>query len=263
MNPTLSEIEQLSKDAGKILRAGYEKPLQVHHKGEVDLVTEIDHQSEAFILDNLHKHHPSHSVLAEESGLTEGDSEHAWYIDPLDGTINFAHGVPFFSVSIAYAHQGKLMMGAVYDPMRDECFSAERGAGTFLNGRPIHVSKVSSLQESLLVTGFAIISHRSVDEKINADNIENFKNFMRVSQGVRRLGSAALDLAYVAAGRMDGYWEYGIHAWDIAAGALLVEEAGGKVTSIEGNPDYFVPPYPLLASNPALHGKILGILEQV
>ena len=225
------------------------------------MVTEIDHRSEALILASLHNHFPGHTINAEESGHLEGSSEHTWYIDPLDGTINYAHGIPFFSVSIAYAFHGQLTLGVVYDPLRDECFSAERGQGAWLNDHPIHVASTPNLFDSLLVTGFSHITHRAPLDEAHTDNMDNFKRLMQASQGVRRLGSAALDLAYVACGRLDGYWEYSIHSWDIAAGALLVEEAGGTITSINGQADYFVPPFPILAAAPAVHAALLANLE--
>lgn len=262
MTPFLDEIKQLALQAGEILRSGYEQPISIQHKGMVDLVTEIDHRSEAFILQYLKLHYLGHTFIAEESGRHEGHNEHAWYIDPLDGTINYAHGVPFFSVSIAYAFRGQLQLGVIYDPMRNECFSAERGHGAWLNDKPIYVSKTSLLTDSLLVTGFANISHRT-DIEVRTDNIDNFKRLMQETQGIRRLGSAALDLAYVACGRLDGYWEYGIHSWDIAAGALIVEEAGGKVTHINGDAHYFTPPYPILAAPPTLHAAILQNLDRI
>ena len=261
MQPTLSYLKQLAFQAGAVLRGGYEQPIAIQRKGETDIVTEIDHASEALILESLRREFPGHAINAEESGHLSGSSEDIWYVDPLDGTVNYAHGIPFFSVSIAYASQGRLTLGVVYDPMREECFSAERGKGAWLNDKPIHVSQTSRLLDSLLVTGFSNISHRMPLSEVRTDNLDNFKRISMVSQGVRRLGSAALDLSYVACGRLDGYWEYGIHSWDIAAGALLVEEAGGKVTSINGKSDFFKPPYPILAAAPGVHAAILGLLE--
>jgi len=261
MQPKLSDLQQLAIRAGALLRNGYEQPILIQHKGEADLVTEIDHASEALILETLRAQFPDHSINAEESGHLEGSSEHTWYVDPLDGTINYAHGIPFFCVSIAYAYHGQLTLGAVYDPLRDELFCAERGRGAWLNKKPIQVSHPASLIDSLLVTGFANIAHRTPLSEVHTDNMDNFKRFMLATQGVRRLGSAALDLAYVACGRLDGYWEYGIHSWDIAAGALLVESAGGKVTSINGSADYFVPPYPILAASPGTHAAMLAMLD--
>ena len=202
MQPTLSYIENLARQAGAILRAGYSQEHEVSYKGVIDLVTEIDHQSEAFLLGEVQKDFPDHHIFSEESGVIQGDIEHIWYIDPLDGTVNYAHNIPIFSVSIAYAYKGVLTLGAVYDPMRDEMFLAEREKGATLNGKSIYVSSTAELQKSLLVTGFPYDAWNT-----EQDNFANFIKFGKLSQGVRRLGSAALDLCYVASGRFDGFWE--------------------------------------------------------
>ncbi|MFH2038799.1 MAG: inositol monophosphatase family protein, partial [Chloroflexota bacterium] len=200
--PTLIDLEILARQAGEILRGGYAKKHQVDHKGIIDLVTEIDHQSEDLILNGIRARFPGHAILAEESGRSEGFKDQIWFVDPLDGTVNYAHNIPLFCVSIAYAHNGLTRQGVVYDPMRDECFSAERGRGARLNGTPLHASTVTELVQGLLVTGFPYDTWDTSD-----DNFENITRFAKMTQGVRRLGSAALDLAYVAAGRFDGYWE--------------------------------------------------------
>jgi myo-inositol-1(or 4)-monophosphatase len=262
MLPTLNDLKTLAYEAGKIQRTGYEQPLEIKHKGEVDVVTEVDFRCEALVIDYIHSHFPEHSIVAEESGITDGDHHFTWYIDPLDGTINYSHGVPFFCISIAYAENGVLKYGVVYDPIRDECFSAEKGKGSWLNEQPIHVSQTTRLNDSLMVTGFALTNRHFPGEKTQVKNLTNFEHLMMVTQGVRRLGSAALDLAYVAAGRLDGYWDLGVKSWDVAAGALLVEEAGGKVTTITGDPDYMKPPYALLAAGPAMYTPILEIISQ-
>ena len=255
MEPTLSLIETLTRQAGEILRRGYGKQHQVIHKGAIDLVTEIDHQSEAFLLGEIRRRFPEHRVFAEESGFQPGSDCCIWYVDPLDGTVNYAHGVPVFSVSVAYQEGGVLQLSAVYDPMRDECFSAERGVGAFLNGRRIYPSEASELGKSLLVTGFPY------DIQTNPqNNLENYARFSLVSQGVRRLGSAALDLCYVAAGRFEGFWETSLHAWDVAAGALIAEQAGALVTDLHGQPDYMKPPYAVLAANRSIHPQMLYML---
>lgn len=183
-----------------------------------------------------------------------------WYIDPLDGTVNFAHGIPIFSVSVAYADQGQLLLGVVFDPMRDECFSAEKGSGAWLNGQPIRASAAADMDHSLLVTGFPY------DIRTNPhNNLEQFAHFALRSQGVRRLGSAALDLCYVAAGRFDGYWELRLNSWDIAAGGLIAQEAGANVTDLSGNPDYLAAgsaaQTSILAGNPEIHVRMLAILS--
>lgn len=243
----------MARQAGEILRAEFGKQHQVEYKGVIDPVTEMDRRSESFLLEQIKRSFPGHTIITEESGHIPGDESHCWYIDPLDGTSNYAHNLPIFSVSIAYALDGRLMQGAIYDPMQDECFSAGHGEGAWLNGKAIHVSDTNDLDKSLLVTGFPY------DIRTNPDNnLDNFCYFTLHSEAVRRLGSAALDLAYVAAGRLDGYWELGIYSWDIAAGALMVEEAGGLVTDPGGNPDYFQPPYPIVAAAPGIHPQILA-----
>ncbi|MCE1253684.1 MAG: inositol monophosphatase [Anaerolineae bacterium] len=261
MLPTLNDLKTMAYEAGKIQRAAYEQPILIKHKGDVDLVTEVDFRCESLVIQNIQSRFSGHSIVAEESGLTSGDQQHTWYIDPLDGTINYAHGVPFFSISIAYAYQGHLQLGVVYDPMRDECFSAEAGKGAWVNDRPMRVSTKNQLKESLLVTGFSTVIHHQPGNSIS-DNFTNFERLMMLTQGVRRLGSAALDLAYVAAGRLDAYWDLGVKAWDVAAGALMVEEAGGKVTTVEGDVDYMKPPYALLAAAPDLHQTIMDVINQ-
>jgi len=254
--PTLAYLERLARQAGQILRAGYQQEHQVDYKSVIDPVTEVDRQSEDYILDEIRKDFPDHHILAEESGGTRGDG-HQWYIDPLDGTVNYAHNVPFFSVSIAYASNGSLSLAAVYDPMRDELFTAAREKGAHLNGSPLHVSTVTDLQKSLLVTGFP---YDIQNPEIN--NLNNFIHFSKKSQGVRRIGSAALDLAYVAAGRFDGFWELALKPWDVAAGGLICEEAGARVTNVFGEADYISPPQSIVATTPGIHARMLEELEQ-
>jgi myo-inositol-1(or 4)-monophosphatase len=256
MPPTLSYLERLARQAGDILRLGYEHEHQVDYKGVIDIVTEVDHQSEAFLLGEIQRTFPGHRIVSEEIGLVPGRDGDQWYVDPLDGTVNYAHGIPFFTVSIAYAHNGTMRLGVVYDPMRDELFSAERGKGASLNGRRLQVSKVTELQRSLLVTGFPYNAWSSP-----RNNLEYFGRFARMTQGVRRLGSAALDLCYVAAGRFDGYWELTLSPWDVAAGGLVAEEAGARVTNLDGDPNYLSPPCSLLAASPAMHAKMLAVLH--
>ncbi|MGD8405843.1 MAG: inositol monophosphatase family protein [Anaerolineales bacterium] len=255
-NPTLAYIERLARQAGQILRAGYQQEHQVDYKGVIDLVTEIDRKSEDYLLGEIRKDFPDHNILAEESGGTRGHGQQ-WYIDPLDGTVNYAHNIPIFSVSIAYASNGTLSLGAVYDPMRDEMFTAERGKGAYLNGSPLHVSSASDLQKSLLVTGFP---YDIQNPEIN--NLNNFIHFSHRSQGVRRLGSAALDLSYVAAGRFDGFWEMALKPWDVAAGGLICEEAGARVTNVHGEADFISPPQSILATAPGIHTRMLEELKQ-
>jgi myo-inositol-1(or 4)-monophosphatase len=252
MQPTLGTVEELARGAGKILRDGYNKEHQVNYKGVIDLVTEVDHESEAYLLGRIQSDFAGHHIFTEESGIIHGDDDHIWYIDPLDGTVNYAHHVPIFSVSIAYAVRGALTFGAVYDPLRDEMFSAERGKGARLNGKPIHASVATELQKSLLVTGFPYDTWNTPQ-----DNFENFARLAKMTQGVRRLGSAALDLAYTAAGRLDGFWELSLKPWDVAAGGLICEEAGATVTNIRGGADYLSPPLSILAAAPGIHNQML------
>src|SRR5512138_157143 len=256
MGPTFSEIERLAREAGAILLAGYNKEHHVRYKGVIDLVTEVDHQSEAFLLGEVRKQFPDHHIFAEESGIIQGNDEHIWYIDPLDGTVNYAHHIPIFCVSIAYASKGNLQLGAVYDPLRDEMFSAERGKGATLNGKPLQVSSASELQRSLLVTGFPYNAWDTAQ-----DNFANFVHFGKLTQGVRRLGSAALDLCYVAAGRFDGFWEMSLNAWDVAAGGLIAREAGARVTNVKGGPDYISSPQSVIACTPGIYTQMLGELN--
>jgi myo-inositol-1(or 4)-monophosphatase len=256
MTPTLSELERLAREAGAILRAGYSKEHQVNYKGVIDLVTEVDHQSEAFLLGEIQGKYPDHHIFAEESGIIQGNDEHIWYVDPLDGTVNYAHHIPIFCVSIAYASHGELTLGVVYEPMRDELFAAERGKGARLNGKPLQASTATELQKSLLVTGFPYDAWNT-----RQDNFANFVHFGKLTQGVRRLGSAALDLCYVAAGRFDGFWEMSLKPWDVAAGGLIAEEAGAIVTNVDGERDYISPPQSVIAAAPGIHARIVQELK--
>jgi len=217
----------------------------------------VDHQSEKFLLGEVQRDFPDHHIFSEESGIIQGNAEHIWYIDPLDGTVNYAHNIPIFCVSIAYAARGTLSLGAVYDPMRDEMFLAERGKGAYLNGRPLHASAATELQRSLLVTGFPYSAWDTPQ-----DNFANFEKFGKLSQGVRRLGSAAIDLCYVAAGRFDGYWEISLNAWDVAAGGLICEEAGARVTNVRGEANYISLPQSIVASAPGIHARMLEELNK-
>jgi myo-inositol-1(or 4)-monophosphatase len=262
MLPTLTEIEDLSRRAGELLRLGYvSRPgfgrhLKVEHKGVIDLVTEVDRQSEQFLVGEISQRYPNHRIVTEESGILSGEDCCIWYIDPLDATTNFAHGLPHFCVSIGFRQDGILQWGVVYDPMRDECFSAGTGLGARLNGQPIRVSAAQSLSDGLLTTGFPYDIRSGLET-----NLENYARFALRSQGVRRLGSAALDLCYVAAGRIDGYWEMSIYPWDIAAGALIACEAGAVVTRTDGEADVLQPPYSIIAANPILHAQIYAVLH--
>lgn len=248
---------QTARDAGAILVDRLGRALQVSNKGDIDLVTEADVASEQLIIERIRSYYPRHSILAEESGDTvtvEGESEWRWIVDPLDGTTNYAHGYPCFCVSIALERQGKLELGVIYDPTRDEIFAGERGQGATLNGRKIQVSEIEELNAAMLCTGFPY----NVRERPNF--ARDFTNFTMNAQAVRRDGSAALDLAYVACGRFDGFWEDGLNPWDVAAGVLLIEEASGTVTDYEGaSLDIYTPR--VLASNGLIHEAMRVVLR--
>ncbi len=254
--PTISELEELARRAGSILRQSYNKKHQVSYKGVIDLVTEADRASEDFLLGEINQRWPGSYIMSEESGVTQGSNGLSWFVDPLDGTVNYAHHIPIFSVSIAYAHQGVLQLGVVYDPMRDEMFAGERGRGARLNGNPIHATDQTELQKSLLVTGFPYDAWNT-----KQNNFDNFIRFAKLTQGVRRLGSAALDASYVAAGRFDGFWELSLKPWDVAAGGLIALEAGAKVTNIRGGEDYLSPPQSIIAAAPGIHSEIIEKLD--
>lgn len=255
MSPTIANLQDLALKAGKILRAGRSQHLQIDHKGVIDLVTEVDRQSEAFLIGEIRRQFPQDGIVAEESGNHAGNACCCWYIDPLDGTVNYAHGVPAYCVSLAYAEQDVIQLGVVYDPVHDELFSAQNGRGATMNGVPLHVAESRELDQSLLVTGFPY------DIRTNPrNNLEQYGLFALRSLGVRRLGSAALDLCYVAAGRFDGYWELSLQPWDLAAGALIAREAGATVTTISGASDYLKIPCSVVAANPEIHSQMLQIL---
>ena len=225
--------------------------------GAHDLVTSADIEGERIIVESIREEYPDHNILAEEADYESTDSEYTWIIDPLDGTNNFAHGLPVWCVSIACAHQGKVICGVVYDPERDELFEAQRGGGARLNGRTISVSTRDELAHSMLVTGF--FYDRGEAMRRNLDTIERF--FSNGIVGLRRFGSAALDLCMVASGRTDGFWEFELKPWDYAAGALIVQEAGGKTSDAEGKPlnDPFQKSF-MVAANPALHPRMLEVI---
>lgn len=251
MKPTLLDIETLARGAGKILRDGYNKEHTIQYKGEIDLVTEADHASEKFLLNEIASKFSGGHILTEETGSIAGSNEDLWFIDPLDGTVNYAHHIPIFCVSIGFALNGKMSHAAVYDPLLDEMYTAERGKGAFLNGKKIQVSKTTELGKSLLVTGFPYDTWNTAQ-----DNFKYFERLGKKTQGVRRLGSAALDGCYVAAGRFDAFWEFKLKPWDIAAAGLICEEAGAKVTAVDGRDDYLSAPLSILASTPGIYGQL-------
>jgi myo-inositol-1(or 4)-monophosphatase len=247
---------EVAQEAGKILREEMERPPTISHKAEFDLVTQADRRSEALIVSRLQKYFPRHAIAAEEGTCKETDSEYRWHVDPLDGTTNFAHGYPCFCVSIALARKKELLLGVIYNPIYSELFSGARGEGAFFNGRKMGCSRIDALKDSLLCTGFP--NH---DRQANP-NIHYYWDFTLLSHGVRRDGSAALDLACVALGRFDSFWEFGLNPWDTAAGVVLVEEAGGKVTDLEGQP-YALGGASILASNGLIHDQMVKVAAEV
>ncbi|HUN66554.1 MAG TPA: inositol monophosphatase family protein [Bacteroidota bacterium] len=251
---------EAARTAGKFLRQNVGKIRSIQLKGgeSKNLVTEIDKRSEEMIISLLKRHYPGHEILAEEGGMQKtGNSDYRWVIDPLDGTTNFTHGFPVYCVSIGLERRGEVILGVIYDPNHDELFTAEKGKGAFLNGKQIRVSAGATLERGMLVTGFPY----NIAENPNRA-IERFISFLMKAQAVRRMGSAAIDLAYVAAGRYEGFWEVDLNPWDMAAGTLLVTEAGGKVTSFDGG-DFSIYRKDIIASNGLVHEEMLALLRSV
>jgi myo-inositol-1(or 4)-monophosphatase len=231
-------------------RVGYEL------KGEFDIVTEADRASERLVVQKLSAAFPDHAIVAEEGGGQEGSSDYRWYVDPLDGTTNFAHGVPIFNVTMGLECRGEMVAGVILDPVRDEMFQAERGSGAFLNGQRIHVSKALRVADALVATGFP-----SRRRHLNV-NVHFYYQLGLMSHGVRRTGSAAIDLAWVGCGRFDAFWEFGLKPWDQAAGVLLVQEAGGRVSDMRGTPLSLTGPH-MMADNGLIHDELVGIFARV
>jgi len=258
-------MSAIAREAGALLLTYFEQKLKIEYKGDADLITAADRASETLIRERIGKQFPSHDVLGEEQGLKDRGNEYRWYVDPLDGTTNFAHGYPVFCVSLALEHRAlegrsektaRRIAAVVYDPTRDELFSAAEGQGALLNGGPIRVSKVAQLKESLVATGFP--SHK----RHKNPNIYFYHEITLHTHGVRRAGSAALDLCYVACGRFDGFWEFNLNPWDTAAGVLIVQEAGGKVTRFDGSP-FEVDSRETLASNGLVHEALIEEFQEI
>jgi myo-inositol-1(or 4)-monophosphatase len=246
----------IAREAGALLMQYFHQHLKIEYKGDADLVTAADRAAEVLIRDRIRAQWPTHDVLGEEQGLSDQGSDYRWYVDPLDGTTNFAHGYPVFCVSMGLEQKGRRIAGVIYDPTRDEMFSAEQGRGAHLNGETIHVSKTAALKESLLATGFPS------QKRHKNPNIYFYHQITLHTHGVRRAGSAALDLCNVACGRFDGFWEFNLNPWDTAAGVLILEEAGGKVTRFDGSP-FEINSRETVASNGLLHGALLREFEDI
>jgi myo-inositol-1(or 4)-monophosphatase len=254
--PYLKDAVKIAHEAGVLLAEFYRMRVGFELKGDFDLVTEADRASERLVVERLAAHYPDHSIVAEEGGGRERASEYRWFVDPLDGTANFAHGYPAFNVTLGLAQGDEMIAGVVYDPLRDEMFAAEKGSGAYLNDQKIRVSTAQRLADSLVSTGFP---SRKRNQNVN---IHFYHQLAMSTHGVRRGGSAALDLAYVACGRLDAFWEFGLNPWDLAAGTLLVTEAGGKVSDMRGGPHNVKSPH-LLVDNGAVHEEILELFQEI
>ena len=248
---------ETARDAGQILLEKFGRHINIQKKGEINLVTEADLASEALIIERIKSYYPKHAILAEESGeavVMGSEMSWKWIIDPLDGTTNYAHGYPCFCVTIALEHEGEIVIGVTFDPTRNELFAAEKGQGATLNGKSIRVSSTDKIGDALIVTGFPY------DFKTRPAFARHLTEFLLHSRGVRRDGSAAIDMAYVACGRFDGFWEEGLNPWDVAAGKLLIEEAGGQLSYYDGSPLSVYKP-PICASNGRIHSQMLDVLQ--
>jgi myo-inositol-1(or 4)-monophosphatase len=255
--PSYLEIGlDIAREAGALLTTYFDRRVAFELKGEHDLVTEADRASERLVVARLLSHFPSHDIVAEEGGGHMRGSEYRWYVDPLDGTTNFAHSFPVYNVTLALERAGELIAGVIYDPTRNEMFAAERGGGATLNGAPIHVSTAHRLQDTLVATGFP---SRKRHQNIN---IHFYYQLAMMTHGVRRAGAAAIDLAYVAAGRLDAFWEFNLNPWDVAAGILIVEEAGGRCSDMKGGPASLHGPH-LLADNGGIHAEAVALFNDV
>jgi myo-inositol-1(or 4)-monophosphatase len=253
----LETAVEIARESGALLANFFERRVPFELKGDFDLVTEADRASEKLVVERLRSHFPSHGIVAEEGGGNEGTSDYRWYVDPLDGTTNFAHGFPMFNITLGLERAGEMIAGVVYDPIRGEMFTAERGSGAWLNNRRLHVSKAQRLADSLASTGFP-------SRKRHANvNIHFYHQMAMASHGVRRTGSAAIDLAYVASGRLDAFWEFGLNPWDMAAGILLVSEAGGRVSDMNGALHTMPASRHILADNGAIHDEILELFGEI
>jgi len=261
MNPNHSQdlilpMQSIAREAGALLMDFFHQQVKIEYKGDADLVTVADRKSEALILERIRKQFPAHDVMGEEGTRIESGSNYKWYVDPLDGTTNFAHGFPVFCVSLAVEYRERRVAGVIYDPTRDEMFAAELGKGALLNGQPIHVSATARLAECLVGTGFPS------QKRHKSPNIYFYHQLTLRTHGVRRAGSAALDLCNVACGRFDGFWEFNLNPWDTSAGVLLVEEAGGTVTHFDGSP-FTLDSREVLATNGRIKGEMVHLFTEM
>jgi len=256
MESYLNTAVDISREAGALLAQLFKRPQEIFYKRPSDLVTDADRRSEALIVERLKSYFPKHAIVGEEGGGAKTDSDYCWYVDPLDGTTNFAHGFPVFCVTLGLSYRGEVIAGVGYDPMREELYTAERGAGAYLNNKRIHASTISKLSESLVATGFPPFAS---DHEIN---IEYYLRFTQRTHGIRRAGSAALDLCSVAAGRFEGFWELKLNPWDKAAGTLMVTEAGGRVSDLKGGP-FDLLANEVFASNGLVHEAMCEVFAEV
>ena len=255
MQPTLDQVVTWTTEAADIALKMQGENLKSHYKAAFELVTEADSAVEAYLIEKIQAQFPDHSINAEESGEHDRDSDHKWFIDPIDGTLNYSHELPIWAVSVAYAYKGELQIGVICNPAMKETYSAAKGQGAFLNGEPTKVSSIGTMNEALLITGFrrnAIGTPRS--------NIRNFTRLSLETQTIRRLGSAAMDLAYVACGRAEAFWEIDLNPWDVAAGILIVREAGGVVDSLYGDGELLIGKVNILAANPLIFSQMRSVL---
>ena len=256
MSDFVDKAAAIAREAGSVISKLAERNIGFELKGAYDLVTEADRASEHLIVERLRQHFPSHAIVAEEGSAHQGSSEYRWYVDPLDGTTNFAHGFPVYNVTLGLERAGEIIAGVIYDPTRDEMFQTESGSGAFLNGKRIHVTKTQRIEDSLSATGFPSRKrHHNI-------NVHFYYQLAMLSHGVRRAGAAAIDLAYVACGRLDFFWEFQLNRWDMAAGVLLVREAGGECTDMFGDPFDLRGPH-VLADNGVLHTPIVELMRKI
>lgn len=258
MQPTLEQVINWTTEAGEIAKKMQSQDIEKHYKAPTELVTAADTAVEEFLLKKIREQFPDHSINAEESGELLQDSDHEWFVDPIDGTLNYSHGLPIYSVSVAYAYRGELQIGVIFSPGLGETFWALKGEGAFLNGKRIQVSVIDSLSDSLLITGF-----RKYLLDTPRSNIKNFVSFSREVQTIRRLGSAALDMAYVACGRAEGFWEIALNPWDVAAGILIIREAGGIVGGLYDKADLLNGNVDILGASPKIFPQLRKILLEV